>query len=464
MESLLSVGIDIGTTTAQTVFSSLNVDNTADCFKAPSVSIVSKEILYRGAVHGTPMKSDTLLDADSIVRLIQSDYKDAGIEPAAVDTGAVIITGEAARKENAAAVADKLSRFAGEFVVATAGPDLEAIIAGKGSGASDHSRAGLNTANLDIGGGTSNVALFRAGEPVATGCLDIGGRMLRTAGGRIDYMSPAARRIAAWCGADVREGGGCDLTKLEQFADGLARILEQLFLLSPRTDVFRDVMTASSSDFMPAHPIQALTFSGGVSDIIYGNESDPFKYGDIGVILGRAISRSRLMDLNVIRPGETIRATVVGAGTCSASISGSTIFFDAELLPLRNVPVLRLTSEEEQRIFTGEHDFLKKKLAWFMNQVGSSLVALAFTGETSPSYERIKTLAGALSAVAQGTTILIIERDMAKALGQALWQLNNKNLIVLDGIRTAAHDHIDIGRPLLGGLAVPVIVKTLIFG
>ena len=94
--------------------------------------------------------------------------------------GAVIITGETARKSNSSKVLQALSGYAGDFVVATAGPDLESIIAGKGAGTETLSREHRgNIVNFDIGGGTSNLAMFRAGDVVDTACFDIGGRLIK---------------------------------------------------------------------------------------------------------------------------------------------------------------------------------------------------------------------------------------------------------------------------------------------
>lgn len=124
-QEILSVGIDIGTSTTQTIFSKLRMRNTAGYFAVPKIDIVQKSTVYKSAVHLTPMLSRTLLDAAGVKILVQADFADAGFSPKDTATGAVIITGEAARKQNAAAVLQELSSFAGDFVVATAGPDLE---------------------------------------------------------------------------------------------------------------------------------------------------------------------------------------------------------------------------------------------------------------------------------------------------------------------------------------------------
>ena len=131
MSSILSVGIDIGTSTTQVIFSRITMDNMAGYFSAPRIAITGKELIYKSKIHFTPLKTPVLLDGDGVRDIVAAEFAQAGFRPEDVDTGAVIITGESARKENAAVVLEKLSSFAGEFVVSTAGPDLESVIAGK---------------------------------------------------------------------------------------------------------------------------------------------------------------------------------------------------------------------------------------------------------------------------------------------------------------------------------------------
>ncbi len=193
-EELLSVGIDIGTSTTQLIFSKLIVENEASAFTVPRISIVDKEIIYRSDVYFTPLISNTEIDGKKKIKeIIEEEYKKAGINKDDIQTGAVIITGETARKENANDVLHTLSGFAGDFVVATAGPDLESIIAGKGAGAHIYSKEhSTSVVNMDIGGGTSNLALFLRGEVKESGCLDVGGRLIKINPNtrEIIYISP----------------------------------------------------------------------------------------------------------------------------------------------------------------------------------------------------------------------------------------------------------------------------------
>src|SRR5690606_17217436 len=122
-----------------------------------------------------------------------------GIAPETVDSGAIIITGESAKTRNARGAVMALSQSLGDFVVASAGPHLESVIAGHGAGAQTLSEQRMcRVLNIDIGGGTSNYALFDAGKVTGTACLNVGGRLLETDGqGRVVYAHQPGQKIVA---------------------------------------------------------------------------------------------------------------------------------------------------------------------------------------------------------------------------------------------------------------------------
>ena len=229
-ETLLSAGIDVGTSTTQLVFSRLTLANQAAGFSVPRIGIVEKEVVYQSPIYFTPLLSEETLDAAALRQILEQEYREAGVSPQEVDTGAVIITGETARKENAAQVLASLSGLAGDFVVATAGPDLESIIAGKGAGLDAYSKAhGVTAVNVDIGGGTSNLAVFAQGEAVDTGCMDIGGRLVKIDrdSRRITYIMPKIQQLIAAKGLAIRVG---DVAT----AEGLRPLAEACLLYTSR--------------------------------------------------------------------------------------------------------------------------------------------------------------------------------------------------------------------------------------
>lgn len=474
--AILSVGIDIGTSTTQVIFSRLTMENMADYFSAPRISIVEKELVYKSQIHTTPLKTPILLDGDGVRQIVEAEYRQAGISPSDLQTGAVIITGESARKENAALVTEHLSGLAGEFVVSTAGPDLESVIAGKGSGAFQYSMDHSCTViNLDIGGGTTNIVVFDSGQPVGKGCYDIGGRLIRLVrDGTVQSISPAAQAVAEELGIPIRVGSRCPEQDLRRITDKMADLLAQSLGLAPASSLLNKVRTPNSNPLtVPQNRDFCLCYSGGVADCINGQFSCPYQFGDIGILLGQSIRNHPLLSrMTVIEAKETIRATVVGAGTYTTSISGSTIGYAPELFPLKNLPVLKLEESEQTRCLSGDTGWLREKGLWFLQQNDCSHFVLAMDGFPDPTYEDVKTLARCIVDGLDGILppdkplIVILEQDMAKALGFAMkeYTAGRRKIAAIDGIIVEFHDYIDIGRPLMDGLVVPVVVKTLVFG
>lgn len=476
MPDILSVGIDIGTSTTQLVFSQITMENTTGYFTVPRVSIVDKQVIYKSNVHITPLTTPVLIDGEAIREIVAKEFQQAGFTPADVDTGAVIITGESARKENAAAVLDKLSGFAGEFVVSTAGPDLESIIAGKGSGAFQYSLDNNCTAvNLDIGGGTTNIVLFDNGDTVSKGCLDIGGRLIRlTKDLTVERVSPAAAHVAEAVGVTLTPGKRTTLEDLTRITDKMADLLAQAMFLKPQEPLLRKIQTPESSWLdLQGVKIDRICFSGGVADCMTSDAADPVPFGDIGILLGRSIARGELVGtIPSIQGVETIRATVVGAGTYTTSISGSTITYANEIFPMKSVPALKLSLQEQANCFEGHADFLAGKIRWFLEQSSAEILILALPGKLDPSYDELKNLAASLSqGMDQGLPVgapvlVVLEQDIAKALGVLMeTQLQGRRKVAcIDGIKVEQGDYIDLGRPVMNGLVIPVVVKTLLFG
>ena len=472
---ILSVGIDIGTSTTQVIFSKISMENTAGFFSVPHISITDKEVIYKSDIYITPLINSYLIDGDKVRDIVAAEFQKAGFSPADTQTGAVIITGESARKENSAVVLKKLSSFAGEFVVSTAGPDLESVIAGKGSGAQSFSEDNACVAvNLDIGGGTTNIVVFDCGKVVAKGCLDIGGRLVKLDKSYlVSYVSPTAKKISDKLSLGLQEGRTADEQAINALCAEMVNLNEQALGIFDKSALAESVVTAGSTPLVIEKPIRAVCFSGGVADCIYHSDREPLAYGDIGVHLGKAFRQGRLYsDFKLIKAKETIRATVVGAGTYTTSISGSTISYAERILPIKNAPVLKLTREEQQKLFEGDVPFLKQKLRWFMEQSDTERVVLSFEGDKNPSYLATRRCANCIGTAlhetlpAEEPMLIVTECDIAKALGQAInLEFGEKrDIICVDSISVEDGDFVDLGKPLMDGLVIPVVVKTLIFG
>ncbi len=443
----MSIGLDVGTTTTQLILSELTVENRGNAFSVPEMVIARREILYQSPVIFTPLVSGELVDGDKIARWVEEQYAAAGITKAQVDTGAVIITGETSRKENAGQVLTALSGFAGDFVVATAGPDLESVLSAKGAGAAAYSaRTGKTVLHMDIGGGTSNLSYIENGKITATGCLNVGGRLVKfSESGEITYLSPVLDGLC-----DLRLGERPTQARLEQVADMLARALEMAAGLRPAEDLLDRLTTRENLSIWQPKQAEVISFSGGVADCIE-KDAPPFAYGDLGVLLGKAIRKSQLCS-GAYRLGEqTIRATVIGAGCHSAQLSGSTIFFRGVTLPKKNLPVAALSMPVTAEAVANAYD----------RQDGETLV-LALPGYTSPTYAQVGELAKALVDGCKERELLVcVQTDMAKALGHAIWGLRpEKPCLCMDRVQLGAESYLDIGAPV--GPALPVVVKTLV--
>ena len=475
--AILSVGLDVGTSTTQVVFSKLQMDNAGGYFSVPRVAIVDKEVVYKSEVYMTPLKTDVLIDTDALRNIVAAEFRKAGYRPEDTDSGAVIITGESARKENSDAVLKSLSDFAGDFVVSAAGPDMESLIAGKGSGAWQYSMDHhCRVANLDIGGGTTNVVLFEDGETLARGCLDIGGRLIcMNPQGIITKVSPAAAVMAQAAGVSVSVGDRCDELKLTAVTRQMAAALNAYLGVGTKDidAILRQIKTPGSSDFPVPEKVQAVFFSGGVADLIYHESADTWAYGDIGVLLGRAIRESRLFtDFQKMEPGETIRATVVGAGTYTTTISGSTITYSDDIFPLKNIPVIKLDEELQEACFAGETEPVIRRIQWVLGQNDEEHFILAMPGKRNPGYTEMKRAAASIRQIMDRVQppgepiLLVIESDIAKAMGQMIRQQPDlkRQVVAIDSIHVEDGEYVDMGKPMMNGMVIPVVVKTLIFG
>lgn len=446
-EKLISVGLDVGTTTTQLIVSELTVRNQATGFTVPRLEITDRQIRYKSPVYFTPLLGQDRVDGASIREIVAAEYEKAGIRREDVDSGAIIITGETSRKENAEEVLRNLSDYAGDFVVATAGPDLESVLAAKGAGAVAYSaKTGKRVLHFDIGGGTSNYCLVADGKIVRTGCLNVGGRLIKyDKNYRIDYISPVLRGLTCLKVGDTMTGEQADnVSRL------LARVLEMGAGLRRQEQILEDLTTRELKNREIAAPAwegsgndgnpMVISFSGGVADCV-GTDFPWDQFGDLGPSLGRAIRESRLCRGEFMLGQETIRATVIGAGCYSTQLSGSTVFYQNVTFPLKNLPVVSRIAALEKLDGPG---------------------VLALEGLHSPTYAQVRSLAEEIADGVKEPVYVAVEADMAKALGHALaLRLGaDARVLCIDRVKLTEGDYLDVGSPM--GPALPVVIKTLI--
>ncbi|MFL5084112.1 MAG: ethanolamine ammonia-lyase reactivating factor EutA [Xanthobacteraceae bacterium] len=472
--TLVSVGMDIGSAGTQVIFSRINLRRLGEDLTS-RYYVVSRETLYQSPVALTPYQSEERIDDAALGAIIDAAYGAANLHPDDIDTGAVILTGEALRRENAAAIADVLSRQGGEFVCATAGHHMEAMLAAYGSGAARvSSDEGKRILNIDIGGGTTKLAVVENGRVAATAAVHIGGRLqVVDAASRVVRLDPAGKYHAAQAGFVWNKGDVATSAALDAVADTMADALLTAVAARPLPDAIAQLyLTEPIADL---GRIDGIMFSGGVGEYVYGREERDF--GDMGRRLGHAVRRridAGALPWRLLPAGECIRATALGASEYSVQLSGNTSYISnpGALLPRRNLQVLQPQFASAETI---DPDALtaaiRAHFTAFDVAEGATEVALALRWQGAPSHERLFAFAQGVrqalaNTIAQRAPLFImLDGDVAQTLGAILREELGveSEILVIDGITLWDFDYIDLGRIRLPSRTVPVTIKSLVF-
>ena len=466
-----SVGIDIGTTTSQLIFSALEIINTAGPTSVPHYEFSKREIIHASEVIPTPFDDQAHVAIDRLDQFIRAEYERAGLSLPEVESGAVIITGETSKARNARDTVMWLAERLGDFVVATAGPHLESVIAGKGSGAAEYSeKHAARALNIDIGGGTSNYVVFEGGRVVDTACLNIGGHLVETdAGGRITRLHEPALAVLREVLGEQYDLADITVHDLAALADRMAELVVEIIVNRPSPLARKLLMTESLRD---TYRLDALFISGGVGEcLIRPASGSPFRYGDIGPLLAQALARRLDQGRFPVRePSQTIRATVIGAGAHTLLLSGSTVWNKYKGSPLRNVPVVHPPLKwadfrpgalsQSWKGAVEDHDL----------EAAQDLYALALPDHVPVTCQTVWQVALELQSFVRSFSsnahplVVVTSQDMGKALGMELFRLvRGRELLIVDEVRTRDGDYLDIGRGHAGEGAIPITVKSLAF-
>lgn len=482
---ITSVGIDIGTSTTKLIVSKLTVAQTASAYSLPRYEIMDRVLQYASQMYSTPLLSQQIIDMDSVSKWIEKEYKKIQLKKEEIQTGAVIITGETANKINAQQVVNSLAEQAGKFVVAIAGTDVEGMLAGKGSGAEERSlRVPGTITNIDIGGGTANVAFFQQGKLINTITFHIGGRLIQlNREGRIQSISPSIQLWLRELGFSVIEGEKISFQDLEAITLSMSKEMIKV-LANGGSNINKSslhlIVGKQASLSLPI--MDEIMISGGIGKLMQTNSTvdcieKVAEFGDIGPLLAKAIQQVlKKSRFRLILPDQTSRATVIGSGMQSMELSGSTVFVSPSVLPLRNLPIVLLEWEDgdQLEILQKQGDRLIEQASRFYRSIDlekeNIYFAISVQGPEIHEYVKLQRLAKALSVaydkhIPKNSPIIVIcEHNMAKALGQALYLASGRRrkIVSLDQILVKQGDYIDIGEPLSEDI-VPVIIKTLIF-
>ena len=426
--------------------------------------MVERTVVRRSDVILTPYASPTRIDTEALGAFIERAYADAGWTRDTVDSGAVIATGEAARKENASAIVALFSDQAGKFVCATAGHHLESLLAAHGSGAVGLSRSHATpiVLNVDIGGGTTKLAVCRRGRVEETAALDFGARVVSwNDEGVVRAVTSAGLRLAHRAGTRFAAGERAEDADL----DGLAEWMADLALRVPRGEPFDDPEIWLTDPLETRGPFPVLVFSGGVGEYVCGWQQREF--GDLGLRLGRAIVR-RATEFEVDPPVESIRATCIGASQYTVQVSGDTLYLsDRSLLPLHDLAAVAVSPAAPDAAAIARE--VRSGIGRLDREDGD--FALAVRWRHGPAYAALRELA---QGVADGTRsllragrplVVVVDADIAGIVGQMLREEQGVSSPVLcvDQIALSDLDFIDIGAVVPEKEVVPVVVKSLVF-
>lgn len=470
MFSLKSVGIDIGSSTSHLIFSHITLRREGASLSG-KFKVTDREVLYRSPIMLTPYLSPTKIDTDRVNEFIHEAYREAGLTPEDIDTGAVIITGEALKKENAQPIVENFAKYSGKFICAAAGHNHEALLAAYGCGAVDLSKKEHKTVlNVDMGGGTTKFALVEDGTVTQTASINIGARLIAfDERDRVIRIEEAGRTMMRELGHEVELGATLTGTMKEDFGAYMAKILFEWIEQGPASPMAKRLMvTPPFVNYQGLKQVQHLVFSGGVSEHVY--DRDPKAYGDIGPVLGRCM-REHLKKLSrdVVRePVEGIRATVIGAGEYTIQASGNTSYVSNEkALPVHGLKVIQATIRDGESVSGA----LKQSLRKFDLPRFTSGLALSLTVNGVPDYQSVKRIAAGVAEILTEADdpkcplYLTLDLDIAKSLGGMLKDEFKvaRDIIAVDGIEVGDLDYIDIGECLGITEVIPVTVKSLMF-
>jgi len=433
--------------------------------------VVGREIIWQSDIIFTPYLDDNTIDAEAAGSVRGRRLYAGRRHRNEIDTGSIILTGEALKRTNARAIAELFAMDSGKFVCASAGHHLEAVLAANGSGTVARSRRDQRTLlTVDIGGARRSwrwcatarswrqppwpsarvcwSRTSRVGSPASTSRRD---RSLSTSASswRSAKRLPAedeARIVATW--VDVLAG----LIELRT-PEGIAA---ELMLTEPLP-----------MDVVP----QAITFSGGVSEFIFLRETRDF--GDLGLPLAKAIrdamSSGRIALPAIIDPDLGIRATAIGASLFTTQAGIHPYVSDESILPLRNVPVLIPRLDLEGDIAPAVVASAIREAALRADfEEGEQAVAPLLRvarrcgrGAGAPLSRQRHPRRPARTIEASVPVVLLVDYTISRALGRALKEDLGipGDVISMEGVTVADYDFIDVTEVLHPAEVVPVSIS-----
>lgn len=444
------IGLDFGSTTTSGVVARATLHAGAD--RSSELSDVT--IVHRSEPIFTPFRG-TEIDEPGLAAWLDDWSRAAGVTGVEIAGGGAIVTGLAAKASNACVVRKLVRQRFGDTLIATADdPALESWLAFMAN-CRDLSLTEPDETflNLDIGGGTTNVALGQAGQVRAVDCYNIGARHVRFTSGsyEITGFSEVGERLLnelslAWSGI-------LNAPQMSALVNYLVEALEAI--VEGRTDSRLSIFDSGLTQSKVQNQESKIVFSGGVGELIYraalGNELPrTTAYGDLGIDLARRIVESPILskDLRSHTPVALGRATVLGLAVNHVQLSGATLFLpNRSLLPLAESPIVgRLTGHS-----TDEQMMTAFGLA--SHRIAGACVAVELP---DAKYQTVRGFGSRLAAAletmrfpAEQPLVLLVNQNVGKTLGQyaTRWGKLPVTLVVLDELPDRGAAFATLGRP-----------------
>ncbi len=467
---LTTVGVDIGSSTSHLMFARVVLQRLAEALSSRFV-VIERSVLWRSPILLTPFLPDGTIDAAALERFLHQAYAEAGLRPADVDGGAVILTGEAIKRTNARAIDELFAAEAGKFVCATAGHKLECLLAAHGSGAVGYSRRRSRQGlHVDIGGGTTKLALLDRGEVLGVAAFAVGGRLVaQDATGAWTRIDEAAQLAAADIGLEASPETFADPAARRALAQRLAQVAVDRIRGAPM-DLLGEKLQLTEPLARPFEP-EFVTVSGGVAEYIFSHEAQ--SHGDIAMDLAQAVVEGlRGLSVPLVEPAERIRATVIGASQFTVQVSGKTIHLpDFGVLPARNLPVVRVELDLSDAVDARAVEAAFAAGAARLDLAPQARLALAFAWNAPPDFQRLEAVAQGIAAFAAPARasdpplFLVIDGDVGGSLGRLVARQPGfeRALVGMDGVQLRDLDYVDIGEVLQPAGVAPVVIKSLLF-
>src|SRR5499427_3464323 len=468
---LSTIGIDIGSSTSHLLFAKVLLQRQSQGLSSRFV-VVHRQVTSRSPIMLTPFLPDGTIDAAKLGAFIAGCYSEAGLTREDIDSGAVILTGEAIKRHNARAIDELFATETGKFVCATAGHKLESTLAAHGSGAVRLSKErNACVLHVDIGGGTTKLALIDKGTFLGVAAFAVGGRLIAADDkGDFTRVDDSARLVADALGIGTDVATLANPAARQAIAHRLAAIAAD-YILGMAPDALGQALLLTTPLPRTLTP-EAITFSGGVAEYLFGYESR--NYGDIALPLADELRTelARRATLKLIDPGQRIRATVIGASQFTVQVSGKTIHLPLDgVLPVRNVPVVPIGLDLGGAIDRAAITSAIRAGLVRLDLDPDARVAIAFSWHGDPDHPRIAAAGAAIMAAVapdgrrREPLLLMIDGDIGKTMGRILTEELglSGDLVSIDGVQLAELDFVDVGKLISPPGVVPVVIKSLLF-